>query len=127
MGTTAAKANVGTGCSTDYVVIPNGQALSPMYPMRTVMLGNDRFCGRDLNPMAGAGGRTLNTMKFTFTFNPVSVCSSVTPFILTVVTDSTEEFDGDTNTVKADMDEASGGPLGTAGFQLRYALQPCTN
>merc|ERR1712156_729770 len=95
-----ADAQVDTGCSSDYILIPNGQMVATPGPASgtapnsaVTAAGADRFCGRLLGTQAGAASMTI--------------CSSVTPFRLGVVTDG-NEVHGAIVHVMASLSELSG-------------------
>jgi len=120
-----ADAQVDTGCSSDYILIPNGQMVATPGPASgtapnsaVTAAGADRFCGRLLGTQAGAASMTI--------------CSSVTPFRLGVVTDG-NEVHGAIVHVMASLSELSGmdannaamGAYGTQGFSIGYSQVAC--
>merc|ERR1712223_2227252 len=117
----APQSQVGTACTDDFIVIPNGEALPPMFTSTTIAVGMNKYCGRYLNPTAA---QTADE----------AVCSRVTPFTLSVFTDANEVAGAagtgaaNTNEASSDADTAAGSlqPLGTMGFALIYSQQACT-
>merc|ERR1712223_1577785 len=120
-----AQSKVGMTCTDDYIVIPNGvsgpsangAAVNPLWSVTSNMIriGNSKYCGRFLH-------------HTTAQVVDEQVCSFVTPFTLTVVTDDNENLVG-AGTNVAHTNEASGAdanaPLGTMGFSLAYVQQAC--
>merc|ERR1740129_1531473 len=92
------QSEVGSNCISDYITIPNGVTLeNAMLTTDNVMLGNNRFCGRYLNPMDGGGAESDAT-----------VCSRATPFRISVVTDANEVLGVNAAVGNAKTNEASG-------------------
>jgi len=125
---TADDSVVGTQCTTDYVVIPNGEApatalqdvnagLTALTTLQTpIAIGNGgRFCGRNLHPQTAMD-------------NSGTVCSRVFPFKLSVVTDADEEQNAVPTTANNEATatiNAATGSFGTAGFSLGFRQIPC--
>merc|ERR1739848_360151 len=98
------KAGTETRCSLDYIVIPNG------------LVGVNKFCGRYLN---ADGGQFDGT-----------VCSRITPFSLSVITNGNEVLTDAVAAGAADANEASAAaantPTATMGFSLGFNQIACT-
>jgi len=119
-----ARSRVGTTCTTDYILIPNGIEKDTPFVQNSIKLGNSKYCGRALHHM--------NDQVAT---SPATVCSFQTPFKLTVVTDDDEQFGTETaedhlgvpTTVTEDArdNEARIKPTGTRGFSLAYRQMAC--
>merc|ERR1711976_272550 len=130
-----AEAENGDECTEDYIVIPNGEKRDKeppaaegdlnvaKWPIRNnnIEIGINRYCGRFLNVDREDA-------------HDECVCSRVTPFTLTVVTDANERVanaaagQAGTNEASANAGNAGGAaeyPLGTMGFSLDYTQQIC--
>jgi len=119
-----ADAQADSSCSSDYILIPNGQMVAAVPPTGTApnsaatVVGLDKFCGRLLGADAAAASQ--------------SVCSSVTPFRLGVFTDD-NEVHGAIVDVMASVSELSSmdannavmKALGSQGFSLGYTQVAC--
>lgn len=104
---TAINSAVGSMCTSDYITIPNGQAIVAAAGAN-VIVGNQRFCGRLLqtaSAIVDGGGNT------------VSVCSTSVPFRLGVHTDE-DEFEA--NHAMLNNAESFGFPGGILGFNICY-------
>jgi len=108
----ASKSALGATCTTDYIGIPNG--VDATDTSTTIdAAGNNKFCGRYLNPATAPATADA------------AVCSNVTPFTLSVVTNANEAF-GATNDAQNNEAWATGtSPLGTMGFSLTFTQQAC--
>jgi len=116
---------IGSDCTTDYVVIPNGEAATTVNPLTftavqdNIAIGNGgRFCGRNFHPAGGANQ------------DSAPVCSRVFPFKLSVVTDADEVESGAAAATTANNEatatiNAATGSFGTAGFSLGFRQIPC--
>merc|ERR1711976_1087515 len=103
----------------DYIIIPNGEPAEDNVATNSITVGTSRFCGRRLNPEPGKSAE-------------VSVCSQLTPFKLTFVTDANEVTRGTDatsneafGTVSFNATHRTITSLGTIGFRLRYKQQEC--
>merc|ERR1712129_552147 len=121
-----ADAMVDPACSTDYLLIPNGQMVAAAADAATggavnnnavVTVGNDKFCGRIL----GTAGTDSQ-----------SICTRSAPFKLSVFTNGNEDLAdvaGEQAISKADVNEistpAANQPLGTQGFSIGFAQISC--
>jgi len=111
-----AKSGAGAAaCTTDFVSIPNGQAVADLDLLAVSAI--ETFCGRHLNPASAESA-------------DVSVCSAVVPFKLGVSFDGSEVFTVQAAAM-ATMSESSGAaadgnsPLGTMGFSLSFVQRAC--
>lgn len=97
-------------CSTDYLVIPNGQAFgAAVIAMTNVVVGDgSRFCGRYLN-------------KITQAMNGVSICTFTRPFRIAFKTDANEVV----GIAATGTNEQTGAPGGIIGFQLSFNQISC--
>jgi len=111
------RSQVGTDCTSDYVVIPNGEAAANV-AQNPIAIGNaGRFCGRVLNPAASQ-------------LASAQVCSRVAPFKLSFVSDADEVIPAGAAAGASDTNEASTGAgatgiPGTLGFSLAFTQTPC--
>jgi hypothetical protein len=111
-------------CTDDYVVIPGGMATAVLAnPADGIVIPvNNRFCGRRFV--------SVNALE-----TDASICTSVTPFKMTVVTDNFEVagLAADNAAVMQMMNEGSvdvagaplQAPLGTQGFSLDFTQSAC--
>eukprot|EP00095_Tigriopus_kingsejongensis_P001495 maker-scaffold124_size330879-snap-gene-2.11 protein:Tk01495 transcript:maker-scaffold124_size330879-snap-gene-2.11-mRNA-1 annotation:"conserved hypothetical protein" len=112
------KGDKDTKCATDYLLIPQAQAISTV-PIDTFVVTTDinvatglrnRVCGRFFN--IGKDGRKA----------PATICTQSRPFRMTFKTDDSEVA---SMTMGANMNEQSGLPGGIVGFYLNWEQQAC--
>jgi len=99
-----------TSCSADYILIPGGDVLAnAAMAIPPIALANDRFCGRELDPITAT----------TTTANIVSVCTATVPFTVGVHFDADEECLANADATTGNC-EAAVAPGGIVGFSLCY-------
>lgn len=103
-------------CSTDYLVIPNGNTPAnakngdPGIPVN--VNGNSRYCGR----FFANGAASITT---------VSVCTGSRPFKIIFNTDANEVTMSPVAIVNSDTHEEVGAPAGIVGFSLDFVQNSC--
>merc|ERR1719510_574687 len=105
---TATQSQVGTGCTTDYIDIPN-VITETQAKATTIIAGPTRLCGRFL---ALSAAQTA----------AATVCSRATPFRLGVTFDDSEEATG---TISEGTSDQQGRPGGITGFSLYFFQGAC--
>jgi len=107
---------VGAACIADYITILGGNTDANTGAANDANNGQDRFCGRLLNPATGQNAGA-------------AVCSAMRPFELGVHFDETEVVDATGTRVKEGDNELSAGalaePIGTMGFSLNFVQTRC--
>lgn len=102
----AIDADVDSGCTTDYITIPNASVIAAAGSLIPV-IGKTRFCGRYLHTARATAEAA----------NGISVCSTAVPFRLGVNFDDNEVIDAGAT---ANLNEQAGFPGGILGFNLCY-------
>jgi hypothetical protein len=105
----AAQSGVGAACTSDYITIV-GANTKVIAALLTPTLLGPRFCGRELDTVAGS----LNGLA------APSVCTNSVPFQIGVNFDE-DEISGGVGT--AILHEAEDAPGGIIGFCLKYTTQ----
>jgi len=104
----ALQSQIGTGCTSDFIEIPNGLAKQTSANAIAIIPKSSRFCGRSLHTASGTAIVNGNT---------ISVCSLSIPFRLGVHTDANEVIGSGATAI---LNESNGFPGGIVGFQLCY-------
>eukprot|EP00095_Tigriopus_kingsejongensis_P007971 maker-scaffold135_size322082-snap-gene-2.13 protein:Tk07971 transcript:maker-scaffold135_size322082-snap-gene-2.13-mRNA-1 annotation:"hypothetical protein KGM_18655" len=119
-----AESASGSQCSSDYLIIPGADDIGGTETLPTKVLPTapteGRICGRIFSAETGKAAAMVYATDRSTT--DVSVCTQVTPFLITFKTDGNEVSTADSDSSMSELKEFPGGIV---GFSLNYRQQKC--